>query len=83
MQLGLQKNWNMDVGVPFKSPFGDKGPYESHCRKRLQSQTQRVGPAILADSRGFKVSYVTVEWYRSSFGTDFENSETASPGGSS
>ena len=30
---------------------------------------------------GFKVSSGTVKWYRSSYGTDFENSEIASPVG--
>ena len=29
--------------------------------------------------RAFKVSSGTVEWYRSSSGTDFDNSEKASP----
>ena len=28
---------------------------------------------------GLKVSSGTAEWYRSSYGTDFDNAETASP----
>ena len=36
-------------------------------------------PAILAVERGFKVSSGTVKWYRSSYGTGFDNSEIASP----
>ena len=41
--------------------------------KQHRSRRSMTGPAILAVSSG------TIEWNRSSHGTDFDNSEIASP----
>ena len=43
------------------------------------AHTQRQGLLFWLLNGGFKVSSGTAKWYRNSYGTDFDNSEIASP----
>ena len=76
------------------SPRGSdaRRPRQLQSRCRFQSQRLRVELEVSQTSgalvegllfwlfkRGFKVSSGTVEWYVSSYGTDFDDSEIARP----
>ena len=51
----------------------------SSIARKLTTSPVCSGSAILLLKGRFKVSSGIVEWCRSSYGTDFENSEIASP----
>ena len=77
-------------GIPMKGR--NLGEMKGLCRTLFQQMTslkphatcRKANRACYSDclkfKGGFKVSSGTVEWYISSYGADFDSSETASPG---